>query len=49
MLLNVAIVWVLVYWNSVHYLLGQVVATSVVLVVNFVANRALTFAAPQPG
>jgi putative flippase GtrA len=49
MLLNVAIVWVLVHWNSVHYLLGQVVATSVVLVVNFVANRALTFAAPQPG
>jgi len=29
-----------------HYLLGQVVATTVVLAVNFVANRALTFGPP---
>jgi putative flippase GtrA len=49
MLLNVVIVWVLVHWNGMHYLLGQVIATSVILVVNFVANRALTFTAPQPG
>jgi putative flippase GtrA len=48
MLLNVAIVWLLVHWQTLHYLLGQVVATSVVLVVNFVANRALTFGPPRP-
>jgi putative flippase GtrA len=48
MLLNLAIVWLLVHWQGKHYLIGQVVATVVVLVVNFVANRALTFAAPRP-
>ena len=49
MLLNIGIVGVLVHWNAMHYLLGQAVATLVVLVVNFVANRALTFTASQPG
>lgn len=48
MLLNLAIVWALVHWQTAHYLVGQVVATTVVLVVNFLANRALTFAAPRP-
>jgi putative flippase GtrA len=47
MLLNVAIVWALVHWQTLHYLLGQVVATTVVLAVNFVANRALTFGPPR--
>jgi putative flippase GtrA len=48
MLLNVAIVWVLVHWQALHYLLGQVAATMVVLAFNFVANRALTFGPPRP-
>lgn len=47
MLLNVATVWALVHWQSAHYLLGQVVATTLVLVLNFVANRALTFGPPR--
>jgi putative flippase GtrA len=47
MLLNVATVWALVHWHSAHYLLGQVVATTLVLVLNFVANRALTFGPPR--
>lgn len=48
MLLNLAIFSVLVHGLSAHYLLGQAVATAVVLIVNFVANRALTFVDPDP-
>ncbi len=49
MLLNLAIVWLLVVGNDVHYLIGQAVSTLIVLVVNFVANRILTFGAPRAG
>jgi putative flippase GtrA len=49
MLVNVAIFWVLVHGMALHYLLAQIIATAVVLVVNFLANRALTFAPRRRG
>ena len=41
--LNVAIVWVLASAAGLHFLLAQVVATAVVLMWNFGANRTWTF------
>lgn len=49
MLLNAIIFWALVHGGGLHYLIAQVIATAVVLVANFVANRTLTFASTEQG
>jgi len=42
-LLNMALMWVAIEWADLHYILGQVITTSVVLLWTFFGNRHWTF------
>lgn len=49
LVLNAAVLWFMVSVFSLYYMLGQVVATIVTLVWNFIANRNWTFAKEKSG
>lgn len=41
--LNVALHWLLTFWVGLHYVLAQILALGVVVLVNFAVNRYFTF------
>jgi putative flippase GtrA len=43
MLLNLLIMWLCIHWLQINYLLAQVLATGLVLIWSFGANRLWTF------
>lgn len=46
-LINTSLMWVAVDFANLHYILGQVITTSVVLLCNFIGNRYWTFEEEQ--